>query len=90
MWSPLISLSFRLFGNAFSGGIIMALVYWATGGASEAILKLFGLGPFNFIAPVITPILHAYFDIFSAFIQTLVFVSLSILFIAAEIPGEEN
>lgn len=86
--SMVISLSFRMFGNALAGTIIMGLVYWATGGAAELLLSFIKVGPFNFVAPFITPALHAYFDFFGAFIQTIVFISLSCLFIAAEGPEE--
>lgn len=60
-----ISLSFRLFGNILSGVIIMSLVYNALG----------------FIAPVITPALHAYFDVFSGLLQTFIFAMLTMVFI---------
>ncbi len=60
-----ISLSFRLFGNIMSGGIIMALLYSALG----------------YIAPLITPPLHAYFDVFSGVLQTFIFIMLSMIFI---------
>ncbi len=83
-----ISLSFRMFGNALAGTIILSMVYWATGNITEMLFNLVGLGNFNFIAPFITPFLHAYFDLFGALIQTLVFLSLSVLFISAEIPSE--
>jgi len=81
----IVSLSARLLGNALAGTIIMALVYWSTGLVCEAITGSF----FNFLGPVITPVFHAYFDLFGAFVQTLVFLSLTCLFIAAEGP-EEN
>jgi len=79
--APLISLSMRLFGNILSGGILMSLLYAATGLASD---WLFGFIPFNIVAPVISPVLHAYFDIFAGFIQTFIFVTLSSIFIALE------
>ncbi len=63
-----ISLSFRLFGNIMSGGIIIALIYQGVG----------------FIAPVITAPLHAYFDVFSGVLQTFIFVILSIIFIGGK------
>ena len=50
---------------------------------------IFGGLPF-FIAPFITPILHMYFDLFSGFIQTTVFVLLSMLFISNEVPDAED
>lgn len=60
-----ISLSFRLFGNIMSGGIIMGLLYQALG----------------IIAPVIAAPLHAYFDVFSGLLQTFIFIMLSMIFI---------
>ena len=79
--SPLISLSMRLFGNIVSGGVLMSLVYAATGLLSDWI---FGFIPINIVAPMIAPVLHAYFDIFAGFIQTFIFVTLSSIFIALE------
>lgn len=81
MWSPLLSLSFRLFGNALSGWVLMYIVYGALNMLSETLFRL----PY-FIAPFITPVLHAYFDVFSGFIQTTVFVFLTMLFISNEVP----
>lgn len=60
-----ISLSFRLFGNIVSGGIIMGLLYGALG----------------YIAPIFTPILHGYFDVFSGLLQTFIFGMLTMIFI---------
>jgi F-type H+-transporting ATPase subunit a len=60
-----ISLSFRLFGNVMSGGIIMALLYQALG----------------IFAPIIATPLHAYFDVFSGLLQTFIFIMLSMIFI---------
>ena len=82
-FSPLLSLSMRLFGNAISGYILMFLVYWATGMASEAVLGI--AGP-NIFGVIIAPVLHAYFDAFSAFIQTTIFTTLTMLLIATEVP----
>lgn len=81
MWAPLISLSFRLFGNAISGWVLMTIAYEALKGLSDAI---FGL-PY-FASPMVAPFLHAYFDIFSGYIQTLVFSSLTMMFILQEVP----
>ena len=58
-----ISLSFRLFGNILSGGIIMSLIYQALG----------------WFAPLITPFAHAYFDLFAGVIQTLIFIMLTMI-----------
>ncbi len=61
-----ISLAFRLFGNILSGVIIMSLLYGALG----------------FFAPAVTPVLHAYFDVFSGLLQTFIFAMLTMVFIA--------
>ncbi len=60
-----ISLSFRLFGNVMSGGIIMALLYQAAG----------------YFAPIIATPLHAYFDVFSGLLQTFIFIMLTMIFV---------
>ena len=61
-----ISLSFRLFGNVMSGGIIMTLLYSALG----------------YFAPIVTPVLHGYFDVFSGLLQTFIFAMLTMIFIS--------
>ncbi len=68
-----ISLGLRLFGNILSGVVIMSLVYSFLGWAAVAI----------------APALHLYFDLFSSFIQTLVFCTLTLVFIAGKLPEEE-
>ena len=62
-----ISLSFRLFGNILSGLIVMALVYNVT-----PIFLRFG----------IPAALHIYFDLFAGILQTYIFVTLGLTFIA--------
>lgn len=61
-----ISLSFRLFGNILSGVIIMGLIYSAAG----------------YFAPIFTPLLHGYFDVFSGVLQTFIFSMLTMIFIS--------
>ena len=85
MWAPLISLSFRLFGNAISGWVLMTIAYEALKGLSNAITGL----PF-FASPFVAPLLHAYFDIFSGYIQTLVFSTLTMMFIMQEVPEADS
>lgn len=60
-----ISLSFRLFGNVLSGVIIMGLLYSALG----------------YFAPIFTPVLHAYFDVFSGVLQTFIFAMFTMIFV---------
>jgi F-type H+-transporting ATPase subunit a len=88
-FSTMISMSIRLFGNILCGTIMMQLIYGATQGLSNMIGKLFGAdNVFNFMAPIIAPVLHAYFDLFSGFIQTLVFVTLTMVLIGNDMPEE--
>lgn len=93
MWSPLLSLSLRLFGNALSGSVLMTIVYYALNNLSSMIFSFIN-SPANqiFIAPFITPVLHLYFDLFSGMIQTLVFTMLTMIFVSQEDEdtGEEG
>jgi F-type H+-transporting ATPase subunit a len=90
MWSPLISTSLRLFGNAIAGYVLMGILYWALENASAAVFSFLPEGVNSiFFAPLVTPILHCYFDLFSGFVQTLVFCTLSSLFIAQEKPDQD-
>lgn len=91
MWAPLLSLSMRLFGNAIAGWTLMTLVYGAFNSIGNQVVTLAGSGMYagSFIAPFITPVLHAYFDLFSGLIQTVVFIFLTMIFVANEGPEEE-
>lgn len=82
MWAPLLSITFRLFGNAIAGYVIMELIYWAFDQIAIGSLSLSPLAIF------ITPVLHAYFDVFSGFIQTTVFTLLSMALIKNEVPED--
>ena len=79
--TPMISLGIRLFGNSFAGYCIMTLLYNA----------LFNIaGGFGLITgPIIMPFMHAYFDAFSGFIQSLVFVLITMMDIGQEAPSED-
>lgn len=89
--APLVSMSLRLFGNMLSGAIIMSLVYSFTGFISSSIIGLFTSSGsiFNFIGPVVAPVLHAYFDVFSGFIQMFIFITLTMVFVGNELPTKE-
>ena len=89
-FSTMCSMALRLFGNITCGGIMMQLIYAGAQLASDAIAGLLGAegSVFNFMAPVIAPLLHAYFDLFAGFIQTLVFVTLTMVLIGNDMPDE--
>ncbi|MCQ3034861.1 MAG: F0F1 ATP synthase subunit A, partial [Bacilli bacterium] len=74
MWAPLLSITLRMFGNAVVGWVLISLVDWAL----EYSAVIIGA----------TPLLHAYFDMVSGLIQTLVYVYLTALLIAQERPEE--
>ncbi|WP_338822921.1 F0F1 ATP synthase subunit A [Mycoplasmopsis felifaucium] len=95
-FSPLISISFRIFGNIIGGAVIVFLVYYIFG-------YLFALmtgqnftkamqnnTAWPILAPLITPFLHMYFDMFSAFIQALVFCSLTSIWWSSEVEINEK
>ena len=68
-----ISLSLRLFGNILAGTVIMGLLYGL-------------LAKVAFIWP---GALHAYFDVFSGFIQMFIFITLTQVFIGNNLPSED-
>ena len=90
MWAPLLSLTLRLFGNAIAGWALLTIVEVGLRNASAAIFSFMPIGEWNqiFLAPIPLAILHAYFDLFSGLIQTVVFISLTAIFIGQEIPEE--
>lgn len=96
MWAPLLSLTMRMFGNALAGWTLMTLVYGAMNNIGDIAVTFVANGieqnlhVGGIISPIVTPILHAYFDLFSGFIQTTVFLFLSMIFIANEGPEDDE
>ena len=96
MWAPLLSLTMRLFGNALAGWTLMTLIYQGMNGLGDVVINFvvngadqaFSIG--GVITPIVTPVLHAYFDLFSGLIQTVVFLFLTMIFVANEGPEEES
>lgn len=79
-----ISMGLRLFGNIFSGTMVMTLIYYVLGKIA------IGVVPIGYIlTPFITSVLHAVFDVFLGLIQVYVFMLLTVVFIAGKIPEEE-
>lgn len=89
MWAPLLSLTLRLFGNAIAGWALLTIVEYALRDLSGMIFA-FMQTEWNqvFLAPIPLAILHAYFDLFSGFIQTFVFILLTTIFVGQEIPED--
>lgn len=90
-FAPLISISFRLFGNLIGGSVIMYLIYSLTGFIWGHIPVI---GEFNLLGAFIAPVFHAYFDIFDGLIQAFVFTLLTMIYwtLEAEVPehGQKN
>ncbi|TQC51304.1 F0F1 ATP synthase subunit A [Mycoplasmopsis mucosicanis] len=81
-FSPLISMSCRMFGNITGGAIVMTSIYYLGG----YIWGLFIPGPqLYFFASIITPWLHMFFDIFGAVIQALIFTILTTIYWTGEV-----
>jgi F-type H+-transporting ATPase subunit a len=76
-FAPLISISFRLWGNIFAGSLIIAMVLSATSSTVDSILPFEFFDFFGLFA--LLP-LHLYFDILSGVIQTLVFCLLTMVY----------
>ena len=95
MWAPTLALTFRMFGNAISGFCIMNIVYYGLEAVSNAIFTGNFVGgaigvQSIFVAPIVTPLLHLYFDLFSGFIQTLVFCMLTLIYVSQEQSSEDD
>ena len=84
--ATLLSLSLRLFGNILAGGILMSVIYQLFDHVSSLVPVI---GQVNFVAIIIAPVLHFYFDLFSGVMQAYLFTNLSANFIGNELPQEE-
>ena len=89
MWAPLLSMTLRMFGNAIVGWVLLGLVNGGLETLSSLLFGFMGDGISSiWFVPIVTPLLHAYFDLFSGFVQTMVFVYLTALFISQERPED--
>lgn len=88
-----LSLAFRHFGNVAGGGVLMTLLYVALGNLSAMVL---GWIPNQIISSIpilqigIPAVLSLYFDLFSGFIQALVFCMLTMVYIGGACPPPEE
>ncbi len=88
-FSPLISLSFRLFGNMIAGSTIMYLLYHLTGWMWGMIPYI---GEMNLLGSIIAWPFHIYFDLFDGLVQAFVFTLLTMIYwtLEAETPEMED
>ncbi|MGL5732586.1 MAG: F0F1 ATP synthase subunit A [Metamycoplasmataceae bacterium] len=86
-FSPLISISFRIYGNILGGSIMMFLIYYVCS-------VLWGLipvvGEINLLGMVVAPWFHMYFDIFGALIQSYIFALLTCIYWSTEIEAGDE
>lgn len=92
--TPLISISFRIWGNIFAGGMIMTLLYSVPMLGAQGTDALINgpPDPFMLIAALYIPPLAAFFDILTGSIQTMVFLLLTMIYWTLEKgePEEEK
>ena len=65
---------------------VFTSAYWAN--ATGAVVTGYAGPGGMFLAPIVAPVLHLYFDLFSGAIQTLVFILLTLIQIYQEMPEE--
>ena len=89
--SPL-SLAFRHFGNVAGGSVLTALIYGALALLSNALLGWIPgiIGEIPFFQAGIPAVLSVYFDLFSGFVQALVFSLLTMVYVAGACPPIEE
>ena len=87
-----ISLAFRHFGNVAGGGVLTSLVYAALAMASNVVFGWLPglLGEIPFLSAGIPALLSVYFDLFSGFVQALVFSLLTMVYVGTANPPREE
>lgn len=86
MWSSLLSLTLRLFGNALAGYCVITLIYVGLGTSLPPEGSLVGM----VFDPILAPIGHLYFDLFDGLIQMAVFTILTMINISNEYISPEE
>lgn len=89
--SPL-ALAFRHFGNVAGGSVLTALIYSALALLSSAVLGWIPglIGQIPFFQAGIPAVLSIYFDLFSGFVQALVFSLLTMVYVSGASPAPEE
>ena len=85
-----VSMAFRHFGNVAGGSVLTALIYAALGGLTNIVFGWLPEAVLSWFPPVfqvgIPAILSIYFDLFSGFVQALVFSLLTMVYVGAACP----
>ncbi len=87
-----ISLAFRHFGNVAGGGVLTTLIYTALSAATSIVFGWLPglLGEIPFFTAGIPAFLSVYFDLFSGFVQALVFCLLTMVYVGTANPPPEE
>lgn len=84
-FAPLVSITFRFFGNLVAGTTILWLFYQFTGFIWG---KIPFLGEVNILGGLLAPPFHFYFDIFDGLIQTYIFALLTLSYVGLELQHD--
>lgn len=103
---PLISISFRLFGNILGGSIILGMVYGMIIGMQGSLFNggdnpakdiwagnmkaEYLLAGLNIGSVLITPFIHLYLDFFEGGLQSFVFITLTLTYWSESVEEEES
>lgn len=89
--SPLISLSFRIYGNVIGGTTVIFLVY-SLFGYFWTLIPGIGAGnhEWYFLALLVSPALHFYFDLFGSTLQAYIFTLLTTVYWVVEASEAEG
>lgn len=87
-----VSMAFRHFGNIAGGSVLTALIYSALALVSQLVFGWLPglLGEIPFFQAGIPAFLSIYFDLFSGFVQALVFSLLTMVYIGGACPPPEE
>ena len=87
-----VSMAFRHFGNVAGGSVLTALIYAALALLSDFVLGWIPgiIGSIPFFQAGIPALLSIYFDLFSGFVQALVFSLLTMVYVGAANPSPEE
>ena len=89
-----VSMAFRHFGNVAGGSVLTALIYGALSALSYAVFGWLPDFVLTYLPPVfqigIPAVLSVYFDLFSGFVQALVFSLLTMVYVGGACPPKEE
>ena len=89
-----VSMAFRHFGNVAGGSVLTALIYGALAAVTHAIFSWLPETILAVFPPLfqigIPAFLSIYFDLFSGFVQALVFSLLTMVYVGGACPPPEE